>query len=143
MTQTTSQNGESLPSHPTTASHASEAVRKRHHPPAPRRYVATLYARATEEEKRRIERKAQAAGLSVSRYLVRAAAEEKLPPNREERTRLEDLLYRFKRASLFLDHLVVNGAGLERAGASAQQQREIRETAGILGALAGELRRRL
>ena len=143
MTQPASQKMEILPSRPTESCHASGGARKKHPPPAPRRYVATLYARATEDEKRRIERKAEAAGLSVSRYLVRAAAEEKLPPNREERARLEDLLYRFKRASLFLDHLVVNGAGLERAGASPQEQREIRETAGILGSLASELRRRL
>jgi hypothetical protein len=118
-----------------------EPGRKR--PVVPRRYVVTLYARATEEEKRRIERKARSAGLSVSRYLVRAGAEERPPPTREERTRLEDLLYLFKRASLFLDELATNADGLERAGASAPMQRELREAARLLSSLASELKRRL
>jgi len=135
---------ETLPA-PTPDSSPGDGARKKRTPPvpAPRRFVATLYARATEEEKRRIEKKAAGAGLSVSRYLVRAAAEEKLPPSLEEKARLEDLLYRFKRASLFLDHLVANCAGLERAGATVPQQREIREAARLLSVLATELKRRL
>ena len=119
--------------------------------PPPRRYVATLYARATEDEKRRIEQKALAAGLSVSRYLVRAAAEEKLPPSREERKRLEELLYRFKRASLFLDHLVTtstsgpdrSGGGGTGAAAGVPRPEEVREAARLLASLATELKRRL
>lgn len=126
------------------APQGKEARKKRvPHAPAPRRFVATLYARATHEEKERIENKAAGAGLSVSRYLVRAAAEEKLPPSLEEKARLEGLLYHFKRASLFLDHLVANQVGLERAGATFAQQQEIREAARLLTLLATELKRRL
>jgi hypothetical protein len=105
--------------------------------------VATLYARATAAEKRRIEAKAAGAGVSVSRYLVRAATEDRLPPTGDERVRIEELLYRFKRTSLFLDHFAAGSMGLERAGATAGQQREIREAARALASLAADLRRRL
>lgn len=110
---------------------------------APRRYVVTLFARATAEEKRRVEQRARRAGLSVSRYLVRAAAEERPPPGQKERERLEDLLYLFKRTGLFLDHLAANAEGLERVGATAPMQQELRETARLLASLCTELKRRL
>lgn len=144
MTQATDVHDEKQGSpSPTTQDSGEVKALKKGKAPAPRRYVVTLYARATEEEKRRIERLAADAGLSVSRYLVRAAAEERLPPNREERARLESLLYRFKRASLFLDHLVTSATGIDRAGGAVPKPDEVREAARLLASLANELKRRL
>ena len=141
MARASKKNAQALSLPPPGGTPAPESTKPPRYVPAPRRYVTALYARATEDEKRCIERKAREAGLSVSRYLVRAAAQEKLPPSREERARLESLLSRFKRASLFLDHLVASGAGLEPA--SVLQQQEIREAAKLLASIANELKSRL
>lgn len=60
-----------------------------------------LTVRATEEEKRRIEQRAEAAGLSVSRFLVESALESEMLSSEEREELVEELreLYREVRSS--------------------------------------------
>jgi len=102
--------------------------------------------RATGEEKRRIEARAKAAGLSVSRYLVRCAlAEGKPPPTRQERAHLETLLHAFKRTALSLRRLggSAHATGLRRLGADPALAAEMAEVAALLESLAREVAKRV
>jgi hypothetical protein len=118
--------------------------------PAPprtsKRYGASLFVRATPDEKRRIEAGARAAGLSVSRYLVRCAlAQGRPPPTRQERAHLETLLHAFKRTALSLRRLGggVSAPGLRRLGAEPALLAELAEVAALLESLAREVARRV
>ena len=109
-------------------------------------YNASLFVRATGEEKRRIEARARAAGLSVSRYLVRCAlAEGKPPPTRQERAHLETLLHAFKRTALSLRRLgsSAHATGLRRLGADPALAGEMAEVAALLESLAREVAKRV
>ena len=116
-------------------------------PPPPRKlYGASLFVRATGEEKRRIEARAEAAGLSVSRYLVRCAlAEGRPPPTRQERAHLETLLHAFKRTALSLRRLgsSAHATGLRRLGAEPALAGEMAEVAALLESLAREVAKRV
>jgi len=117
-------------------------------PPQPPRklYGASLFVRATGEEKRRIEARAKAAGLSASRYLVRCAlAEGRPPPTRQERAHLETLLHAFKRTALSLRRLGggANTPGLRRLGAEPTLAAEMAEVAALLESLAREVAKRV
>jgi len=109
-------------------------------------YDASLFVRATGEEKRRIEARAKAAGLSVSRYLVRCAlAEGKPPPTCQERAHLETLLHAFKRTALSLRRLggSAQATGLRRLGAEPALAGEMAEVAALLESLAREVAKRV
>ena len=109
-------------------------------------YGASLFVRATGEEKRRIEARAKAAGLSASRYLVRCAlAEGRPPPTRQERAHLETLLHAFKRTALSLRRLgsSAHATGLRRMGAEPALAGEMAEVAALLESLAREVAKRV
>jgi hypothetical protein len=111
-----------------------------------KRFGASLFVRATPDEKRRIEARARAANLSVSRYLVRCAlAQGRPPPTRQERAHLETLLFAFKRTALSLRRLgsSANAPGLRRLGAEPSLAGELAEVAALLESLARELARRI
>ncbi len=109
-------------------------------------YGASLFVRATGEEKRRIEARAKAAGLSTSRYLVRCAvSQDKPPPTRQERAHLETLLHAFKRTALSLRRLgsSAHATGLRRLGADPALAGEMAEVAALLESLAREVAKRV
>lgn len=102
-----------------------------------------IYVRATEEEKTRIYAKAEEANLSASRFLIRLASSDRAPPTREERERLERLLFLFKRTALQLERLSENVSALRLAGAGEHVRQEFAETARLLRDLTQTVRRRL
>ena len=102
-----------------------------------------IYVRATGPEKDAIYARASATSLSASRFLIRLATEGRAPPTREERERLERLLYILRRTMLHLRQLGANTALLRLAGASEEVKAEMAEAACLLQELARMVRGRL
>lgn len=109
-------------------------------PPEGRVYRRVVYARVTEAEWEVIRKKASGANVSMSRYLVRSALARGSVPSREEKARLEDSLYRMRRASIRLRQL----AGLRWVQSADPDAVEmLREAASLLEQLVQEMTRRL
>ena len=68
-------------------------------------YPHVIFVRANDEEKEKIKGLAQASRLSLSRFLVRLATEEKPPPTAEERAEFLMLLTQLRMISTNLSHL--------------------------------------
>lgn len=104
-----------------------------------RLYTRVVYVRVTESEWKTIQQRALGSEFSMSRYLVQTALSRKPPPSREERARLEDLHYRFRRTAIRLRQL----AALRwMQTADPETVEMIRETATLLEQLIQELTRR-
>lgn len=107
------------------------------------RYPERIPVRATGEEKRRIARRAKAARLSASRYLVRAATAERLPPTAEERQFLERLLYLVLKCGTNLNQLAHHKNRARYTGEPPPAEAAVAAAAREVGLLAAEIRRRL
>ena len=108
-----------------------------------RRYPQTIYVRATRAEKERIRARARACGLSLSRYLVAAAATGKAPPTEADRKRLAHLLFVFRRAETALRQVLGRTADLGQVGLAPGFGEDLSEASALLASLTAELSRQL
>jgi hypothetical protein len=102
-----------------------------------------IYVRATGPEKDAIYARASDANLSASQFLIRLATEDRPPPSRAERERLERLLFILRRTTLHLRQLGANTSLLRLAGADEEVRSEMAEAACLLQELARMVRGRL
>jgi hypothetical protein len=107
------------------------------------RFPRRMLVRMTEEERRTLGKRAHAAYLSLSRYLVQTAMEGKAPPTQAEREQLERLLFLLKRAATILTQLLGNARALRLMGADKEMEGYLENAVDLMTRLCNELKRRL
>lgn len=106
------------------------------------RFVHRLLIRMTREERRLLGRKAHAAEMSLSRFLIQSAMRGKTPPTQAERAELESLMFLLRRAANILNRLLANTRAMRLVGADAEIENELKNARELLVRLLAELRRR-
>lgn len=121
----------------------SENDKNKNHNPSAIRYPRRLLIRMTTEERRTLGRKAHAAELSISRFVIQSAMRGKAPPSQAERAELESLMFLVKRAANVLTRLLANARAMRLIGADKEIEEQLKGASDILLRLLAELRRRL
>ena len=107
------------------------------------RYPRRLLIRMTDEERRVLGKRAHAAYLSLSRYLVQSAMQGKAPPTEAEREQLERLLFLLRRAATILTQVLGNARVLRLTGVDRDMESHLVNAVELMNRLCQALKKRL